>query len=124
MSGKRDDLKAKWENEKSVIQGIQHEKESIEKYKTEAEQAERAGDFGRVAEIRYGKISESEKKLEELKLKLQKNQGESSLLKEEVDVEDITEVVAKWTWIPVSKMLQNDVEKLLNLENVLSKKIV
>ena len=124
LSGKRDDLKAKWENEKSVIQGIQHEKESIEKYKTEAEQAERAGDFGRVAEIRYGKISESEKKLEEFKLKLQKNQGESSLLKEEVDVEDITEVVAKLTGIPVSKMLQNDVEKLLNLENVLSKKIV
>jgi ATP-dependent Clp protease ATP-binding subunit ClpB len=123
LSEKRDDLKAKWENEKSVIQGIQHEKENIEKYKIEAEQAERAGDFGRVAEIRYGKISESEKKLEEFKVKLKEMQVESTLLKEEVDVEDITEVVAKWTGIPVSKMLQNDVEKLLNLENVLGKKI-
>lgn len=123
LSEKRDDLKAKWENEKSVIQGIQHEKENIEKYKTEAEQAERAGDFGRVAEIRYGKITESEKKLEEFKVKLKEMQVESTLLKEEVDVEDITEVVAKWTGIPVSKMLQNDVDKLLNLENVLGKKI-
>lgn len=123
LSEKRDDLKAKWENEKSVIQGIQHEKENIENYKTEAEQAERAGDFGQVAEIRYGKITESEKKLEEFKVKLKEMQGESTLLKEEVDVEDITEVVAKWTGIPVSKMLQNDVEKLLNLENVLGKKI-
>jgi ATP-dependent Clp protease ATP-binding subunit ClpB len=123
LSEKRDDLKAKWENEKSVIQGIQHEKENIEKYKIEAEQAERAGDFGRVAEIRYGKISESEKRLEEFKVKLKEMQVESTLLKEEVDVEDITEVVAKWTGIPVSKMLQNDVDKLLNLENVLGKTI-
>ncbi len=123
LSEKRDDLRAKWENEKSVIQGIQHEKENIEKYKTEAEQAERAGDFGKVAEIRYGKITESEKRLEGFKAKLQEMQGESTLLKEEVDVEDITEVVAKWTGIPVSKMLQSDVEKLLNLENVLGQKI-
>ncbi|MEQ9285591.1 MAG: ATP-dependent chaperone ClpB [Cyclobacteriaceae bacterium] len=123
LSEKRDDLRAKWENEKSVIQGIQHEKENIEKYKTEAEQAERAGDFGRVAEIRYGKITESEKKLEGFQKKLQEMQGESTLLKEEVDVEDITEVVAKWTGIPVSKMLQSEIEKLLNLEEVLSQKI-
>lgn len=123
LSEKRNDLKAKWENEKSVIQGIQHEKENIEKFKVEAEQAERAGDFGQVAEIRYGKITESEKKLEEFKVKLKEMQVESTLLKEEVDVEDITEVVAKWTGIPVSKMLQNDVDKLLNLENVLGKKI-
>ena len=123
LSEKRDDLKAKWENEKSVIQGIQREKENIEKYKTEAEQAERTGDFGRVAEIRYGKITDSEKKLEEFKVELKEMQVESTLLKEEVDIEDITEVVAKWTGIPVSKMLQSDVDKLLNLENVLGKSI-
>lgn len=123
LSTKRDDLKAKWENEKSVITGIQTEKENLEKYKVEAEQAERSGDFGRVAEIRYGKITESEKRLEDLKVKLQEMQGESSLLKEEVDAEDIAEVVARWTGIPVQKMLQSDREKLLQLEDELGKRV-
>ena len=123
LEEKRKDIRAKWENEKSVIQGLQQEKENIEKYKQEAEQAERAGDYGRVAEIRYGKITESERKAEEFKKKLKEMQGESSLLKEEVDAEDIAEVVAKWTGIPVSKMLQSEREKLLFLEKELSKRV-
>ncbi|WP_258103250.1 ATP-dependent chaperone ClpB [Marinoscillum sp. MHG1-6] len=123
LSGKRNEIKAKWENEKGVIQGLRAEKENIEKYKTEAEQAERSGDFGRVAEIRYGKIVEAEKRLEEYTHQLAEMQGEKSLLKEEVDAEDIAEVVAKWTGIPVSKMLQSEREKLLHLEGELGKRV-
>lgn len=123
LAVQRNDLKAKWENEKQVIQGIQLEKENIDKLKMEAEQAERNGDFGSVAEIRYGKLLESENKLEQLKGKMAEMQGESSLIKEIVDAEDIAEVVAKWTGIPVSKMLQSDREKLLNLEQELGKRV-
>ena len=123
LSEKRNDLKAKWQNEKNVIQGLRQEKENIEAYKVEAEQAERAGDFGKVAEIRYGKIVEAEKKIEAFTRQLQEMQGEKSLLKEEVDSEDIAEVVAKWTGIPVSKMLQSEREKLLYLEEELGKRI-
>lgn len=123
LDEKRKDLKAKWENEKSVIQGIREEKEKIDHFKLEAEQAERAGDYGRVAELRYGKITESERKLQELQKQLLEMQGESSLLKEEVDAEDIAEVVAKWTGIPVSKMLQSERDKLLNLEDELSRRV-
>ena len=123
LDKKRKDLKAKWENEKGVIQGLRNEKEKIERYKIEAEQAERAGDFGRVAEIRYGLIGESERKLQEFQQQLVAMQGEKSLLKEEVDSEDIAEVVAKWTGIPVSKMLQSDREKLLNLESELGRRV-
>lgn len=123
LSEKRNDLKARWENEKSVIKAIRQEKESIEKYKFEAEQAEKAGDYGKVAEIRYGKVVESEKRTEELQKQLAEMQGENSLLKEEIDSEDIAEVVAKWTGIPVSKMLQTEKEKLLHLEDELKKRI-
>ena len=123
LTGKRNELKAKWENEKSVIQGLREEKENIEQYKLEAEQAERSGDFGKVAEIRYGKIVEAEKNLEKFRKQLIEMQGEKSLLKEEVDAEDIAEVVAKWTGVPVSKMLQSDREKLLQLEAELGKRI-
>jgi ATP-dependent Clp protease ATP-binding subunit ClpB len=123
FSEKRNELKAKWEHEKSIIQGIQSEKESIEKYKLEAEQSERSGDYGRVAELRYGRIRESEQKLDTLKKDLEKIQGEGSLLKEEVDAEDIAEVVAKWTGVPVAKMLQSDREKLLHLEEELGKRV-
>ena len=123
LTEERNVLKAKWENEKSIIQGIQGEKENIEKYKHEAEQAERSGDYGLVAEIRYGKITEAEAKLCEFQEELKKMQGADSLLKEEVDSEDIAQVVAKWTGIPVSKMLQSDREKLLHLEDELSKRI-
>ncbi|MCK6616562.1 MAG: ATP-dependent chaperone ClpB [Cyclobacteriaceae bacterium] len=123
LSAERNSLKAKWESEKEVVHGIQQIKESIDRLKFEAEQAEKAGDYGKVAEIRYGKITEAEKKLNSLQLKMKEMQGEKSLLKEEVDSEDIAEVVARWTGIPVSKMLQSEREKLLHLEEELSKRV-
>lgn len=123
LSEQRNSLKAKWESEKEVVHGIQREKESIDKLKFEAEQAEKSGDYGKVAEIRYGKITEAEKRLNELQEKMKAMQGEHSLLKEEVDSDDIAEVVAKWTGIPVSKMVQSEREKLLHLEDELSKRV-
>lgn len=123
LSEQRNSLKAKWESEKGVVHGIQKEKENIDKLKFEAEQAEKAGDYGKVAEIRYGKITEAEKRLNEFQLQMKEMQGDKSLLKEEVDSEDIAEVVAKWTGIPVSKMLQSDREKLLHLEEELGKRV-
>lgn len=123
LEGDRKELKAKWDNEKSVIQGLREEKENIENYKLEAERAERAGEYNKVAEIRYGKIVEAEQKLAEYQKQLQEMQGEKSLLKEEVDPEDIAEVVAKWTGIPVSKMLQSDREKLIHLEDELGRRV-
>ncbi len=123
LSAERNSLKAKWESEKNIVEGLRHEKENIEKLKFEAEQAEKAGDYGKVAEIRYGKLTESEKKLNDLQIQMKENQGEHSLLKEEVDSEDIAQIVAKWTGIPVSKMLQSDREKLLLLEEELGKRV-
>ena len=123
LSEKRQSVKAKWESEKSVITGIRTEKENIDKCKLEAEQAERAGDFGKVAEIRYGKIVEAEKKLEAYKQQLSDMQQGSPLLKEEVDNEDIAAVVSKWTGIPLSKMIQSEREKLLHLEDELGKRV-
>ncbi len=123
LSGKRNSLKAKWESEKEVVQGIRWEKEAMNKLKFEAEQAEKAGDYGKVAEIRYGKVTEAEKRLAGLEAKMNEMQGEHSLMKEEVDSEDIAEIVAKWTGIPVSKMLQSEREKLLTLEDELSKRV-
>ena len=119
----RNSLKAKWEGEKEVVHGIQKEKENIDRLKFEAEQAEKAGDYGKVAEIRYGKITEAEKRLDGFQRKMKEMQGEKSLLKEEVDSEDIAEVVAKWTGIPVSKMLQSEREKLLHLEEELGRRV-
>jgi ATP-dependent Clp protease ATP-binding subunit ClpB len=119
----RNSLKAKWESEKEVVQGIRWEKEAMDKLKFEAEQAEKAGDYGKVAEIRYGKITEAEKRLTGLEAKMKAMQGEHSLMKEEVDSEDIAEIVAKWTGIPVARMLQSEREKLLNLEEELSKRV-
>lgn len=123
LSEKRQDIKAKWEGEKAVILGIQREKENIDKFKLGAEQAERAGDYGKVAEIRYGKIVESEKKLDSFQRQLSEMQAGTSLLKEEVDAEDIAAVVAKWTGIPLSKMIQSEREKLLHLEDELEKRV-
>jgi ATP-dependent Clp protease ATP-binding subunit ClpB len=122
-SEERNSLKAKWESEKEVVHGIQKQKEVIDKLKYEAEQAEKAGDYGKVAEIRYGKITDAEKSLDEFQKKMKEMQGEKSLLKEEVDSEDIAEVVAKWTGIPVSRMLQSEREKLLSLEEELGKRV-
>jgi ATP-dependent Clp protease ATP-binding subunit ClpB len=123
FSEQRNSLKAKWDNEKSIVSGIQREKENIDKLKFEAEQAEKAGDYGKVAEIRYGKISQAEANLKKLQQEMKAMQGGQSLLKEEVDSEDIAEVVARWTGIPVSKMLQSEREKLLHLEDELSKRV-
>ena len=123
LSEQRNSLKAKWESEKEVVQGIRWEKEAMEKLKLEAEHAEKAGDYGKVAEIRYGKMVEAEKRIKEMQLRIKEMQKEDSLLKEEVDSEDIAEIVAKWTGIPVSKMLQSDREKLLSLEQELSKRV-
>ncbi len=123
LSEKRQNVKAKWESEKAVIMGIRREKESIDKLKVEGEIAERAGDFGKVAEIRYGKIVEAEKRLESFKTQLAEMQAGSPLLKEEVDQEDIASVVSKWTGIPVIKMIQSEREKLLHLEDELGKRV-
>ncbi len=123
MSEARNSLKAKWESEKEVVQGIRWEKEAMDKLKFEAEQAEKAGDYGKVAEIRYGKLVQAEKRLADLNLRMKEMQDEHTLMKEEVDSEDIAEIIAKWTGIPVSKMLQSEREKLLNLEEELSKRV-
>jgi ATP-dependent Clp protease ATP-binding subunit ClpB len=117
-------IKSKWESEKEVVEGIQHQKKEIEDLRFEAEQAERNGDFGKVAEIRYGLIKAAEQKLEELNGKLQQMQSDSALIKEEVSSEDIADVVSRWTGIPVSRMLQSEREKLLQLEDVLHKRVV
>jgi len=122
LSEKRNTLKAQWESEKSVIQSIRKEKENIDKLKLEADQAERHGDYGKVAELRYGKIKEAEEKLASIDLHTGENQ-KTAMLKEEVTADDIAEVVAKWTGIPLSKMLQSDREKLLHLETELGKRI-
>lgn len=122
LGEQRDTLKAQWDSEKNIVHGIQKEKENIDKLKFEAEQAEKAGDYGKVAEIRYGKITEAEKRLSEFQLNVKSLNGQS-LVKEEVDSEDIAEVVAKWTGIPISKMLQSEREKLLSLEDELSKRV-
>ena len=124
LENDRKTLKAKWENEKTIIQGIRNEKENLEKLKISAEQSERVGDYGTVAEIRYGKMIASESKLKDYQQQLLDIQKEKSLLKEEIDAEDIAEIVAKWTGIPVSKILQSEKEKLIYLENELSQRVV
>ncbi len=117
-------LRAKWHSEKKRIEDIQHQKQLIESLKTEADQAERQGDYGKVAEIRYGRIKEAEKKIEELNQQLSELQGNSALINEEVTAEDIAEIVSSWTGIPVKRMLQGEREKLLSLELELHKRVV
>lgn len=120
----RNEIYAKWKSEKDVVDSIQAVKTEIEDFKYEAERAEREGDYGKVAEIRYGKIKESQERLAVLLKQLQENQSGTSLIKEEVTREDIAEVVAKWTGIPVVKMLQGEREKLLRLEDELHHRVV
>ncbi|WP_281846703.1 ATP-dependent chaperone ClpB [Olleya namhaensis] len=124
LKEERNEINAKWISEKEVVDNIQNRKQDIENFKLEAEKAERDGDYGKVAELRYGKIKEAQEALEKLQKDLADNQSENSLIKEEVTYEDIAEVVAKWTGIPVTKMLQGDREKLLNLEAELHKRVV
>ena len=120
LTEKRDVLKAKWQSEKSVLDSVRAEKEKIDKLKLEADQAERLGEYGKVAEIRYGRLVESEAKLKELQLN---SAGANSMLQEEVTAENIAEVVSKWTGIPVNKMLQTEIDKLLHLEDELHKRV-
>ena len=121
---KRQGLTSKWQSEKQILESIQHSKEEIEALKYEAELAERSGDYGKVAEIRYGKIQEAERKLQDSKQTLTEIQSESKMIKEEVDTEEIAEVVSKWTGIPVQKMVESEVSKLLRLEDELKKRVV
>ena len=120
----RHEIFAQWEGEKTVVDNIQKTKQEIENFKVEAERAERNGDYGKVAELRYGKIKEANEKLETLHIELEKQQEGGTLIKEEVTKEDIAEIVAKWTGIPVNKMLQSEREKLLKLEDVLHERVV
>lgn len=117
-------LKARWQSEKELINQIQQNKIDIEEAKFEADKAEREGDYGKVAELRYGKIKEKEAEIEQLKLKLHETQGGKAMIKEEVDSEDIADVVSRWTGIPVSKMVQSERDKLLHLEEELHNRVV
>ncbi|MGN6394676.1 MAG: ATP-dependent chaperone ClpB [Mucilaginibacter sp.] len=123
LSAERDSLRAKWQSEKDIVDGINLKVEQIENYKLEAEQAERAGDYGKVAELRYGTIVKAQQEVEDLKKALLENQSDSRMLKEEVTADDIAGVVSRWTGIPVSKMIQSEREKLLHLEEELHKRV-
>lgn len=123
LSADRDSLRAKWQGEKDIVDGINQKVEQIENYKLEAEQAERAGDYGKVAELRYGTIVEAQREVDKLKAALAENQDDSRMLKEEVTADDIAGVVSRWTGIPVSKMIQSEREKLLSLEAELHKRV-
>lgn len=123
LSEKRNALKAQWEQEKATLRNIRQKKEKLEQLKLEAEQAERDFDYGKVAEIRYGKITAAEKELAALQRPSPGQKEDSPILKEEIDQEDIAEVVAKWTGIPVAKMLQGEKDKLLQLEEALGKRV-
>lgn len=117
-------FKAKWQSEKELVNQIQQNKIEIENLKFEAEKAEREGDYGKVAEIRYGKLQALNKEIEDTQRKLHEMQGDSAMIKEEVDAEDIADVVSRWTGIPVSKMLQSEKDKLLNLEEELHQRVI
>ena len=124
LNTERDRIKSRWETERSFIEKIQKEKKNIEKYRHEAEVAERDGNYGLVAELRYGKIPNSESNIESAKEELKKIQGDNPLIDEVVNAEDIAEIVSRWTGIPVNKMLQSERDKLLNLEKELHKRVV
>ncbi len=124
LSVQRDELKAHWLLEKDMISGIRNMKEELDKLKTDADNFERQGDLAKVAEIRYGKMIELQKKLDENSAKLNDLQKTTKMLKEEVDSEDIAEIVSKWTGIPLSKMLESEREKLLHIEENLHNRVV
>ena len=124
LKKERDELRKRWLEEKHFVDAIQDEVKKIERYKFEAEQAERAGDYGKVAELRYGKIKTAETDLENYKAKLKQMQSNGALITEEIDDNHIAEVVSKWTGIPVAKMMQSEKDKLLNLESELSKRVI
>ena len=122
LSEQRNSFRAKWNAEKQIVNNIQSQLDLLERYKLEAEQAERSGDYGKVAELRYGKIKEAENTVEQLKIELEKNT--SRIMKEEVTAEDIAGVVSRWTGIPLNKMIASERDKLLNLEQELHQRVV
>lgn len=124
LSEERNKLRAKWEGERDIIARIQQNKSDIENFRFEADKAEQEGDYGKVAELRYGRIREAERNIEELKSQLEQAQSTAALIKEEVGAEDIADIVARWTGVPVSRMLQSEREKLLLLEDELHKRVV
>ena len=124
LNQEKNKLRARWENERAIISNIQRYKEAIENMKLEAEQAERQGDYGKVAELRYGRIKEAETGIDKLQIELMETKGEGSLIREEIDSGDIAEIVSRWTGIPVNRMLQSEREKLLSLETELHKRVV
>ncbi len=124
LNAQRSALRAKWQGERDLLQQIQSNKESIERLKVEAAEAERSGDYGRVAEIRYGKIREAEQQIDALQKELEIAGTNGSMIKEEVDAQDIAEVVSKWTGVPVTRMLASEREKLLNMESELHRRVV
>lgn len=123
LSTERDSLRARWKAEKDLVEAINNQGEQIENFKLEADQAERAGDYGKVAELRYGKIKEAQDRVEELKKQLADTQVDNRMLKEEVTSEDIAGVVSRWTGVPVTKMIQSEREKLLHMEGELHKRV-
>ncbi len=124
LQQERSRYRAEWETEKSLIDGIQKNKKDIEEYKYQAEQAERSGDYGRVAEIRYGLIKTAEAEIDRLQAELEEKHKKNSLIKQEVDADDIAEVVSRWTGIPVSKMMESERVKLLKLDSELALRVV
>ncbi|MBI1191955.1 MAG: ATP-dependent chaperone ClpB [Bacteroidetes bacterium] len=124
LSADRDELKARWLQEKSMVDAIHARKEEIEQAKLDAERAEREGDFGRVAELRYGKIAQTQEAVKKLEAEMAAMDGGRRMMKEEVDATDIAEIIAKWTGIPVAKMLETEREKLLRLEEELHRQVV
>ncbi len=124
LNDRRNELRAAWKSEKELIERMQEIKELAESLRLEADQAERVGDYGRVAELRYGKIAELERELSEIKADIEDKRASGSLIREEVRAEDIAEVVSKWTGIPVSKMLESEKEKLLRLEEELHRRVI
>ena len=124
LNDKRNELMAAWKSEKNLIEKMQEKKETMEMIRLEAEQAERAGDYGRVAELRYGRMAELEKEIANIKAQIEDKRSSGSLVREEVRAEDIAEIVSKWTGIPVSRMLESEREKLLRLEEELHKRVV
>ena len=124
LNGQRTALRAKWQSERDLLEKVQKNKQLIDDYKLEAAAAERSGDYGKVAEIRYGKIQEAENEIKTLQAEIEKSHAAGAMIKEEIDAEDIAEVVARWTGIPVSRMLQSEREKLLQMESVLHERVI
>lgn len=124
LNDRRNHLFGRWQEEKNLAEGVQQAKENLEKLRYDADQAEREGNYGLVAELRYGKIKEAEQKLDELKNRITDSDGQAKMIKEEVDAQEIADVISKWTGIPLKKMLETDKDKLLHLEDNLQQRVV